>query len=444
MPGNLIQATKKAGVVGSGGAGFPTHVKLDSKVEYVIVNGAECEPLLQVDQQLMEKYPKVLLNALKEVVKEVGAATGIIALKSKYKKAIKLLKNMTACHKNIEVFELGNFYPAGDEQVLVYEITGRIVNEGGIPLNVGTVVINVETLLNVSNALKGQPVTEKYVTVAGWVKDPSTFKVPVGTEFGLLIDRAGGALGENFSIIDGGPMMGKITDDLNQPVIKTTKGIVVLPADHTLVLKKKQKIQTGIKLAKSVCCQCRLCTDMCPRYLLGHSIEPHKIMRTVANSVNDAESLTQAFLCSECGLCEAYACIMDLSPKKVNQMLKEIFKNNNIKNPHNKKPEKVYDERSFRYVPTDRLTARLGLPEFDIKSPLIEEEIKPDKVVLPLSQHFGAPAKPVVRTGDLVRKGDLLADIPEGVLGARIHASISGEVRVCEDSILIKSVGEAI
>lgn len=443
MPGNLSHAVKEAGVIGAGGAGFPTHVKLDSKVEYVIVNGAECEPIIQVDQQLMGKYPEDLLNALKAVVKEVGAVNGIIALKSKYRESIKLLKNMAVSYENIKIFELGNFYPAGDEQVLVYEVTGSIVNEGGIPLNVGAVVVNVETLLNISNALKGQPVTEKYVTVAGWVKYPSTFKVPVGTGYNFLIEEVGGPLGESFSIIDGGPMMGKITDDLNQPVIKTTKGIIVLPADHPLVLKKKQKIQTSIKLAKSVCCQCRLCTDICPRYLLGHSIEPHKIMRTVSNSVNDVESLTQAFLCSECGLCEAYACIMDLSPKKVNQMLKEIFKNNNIKNPHRKKPEKVYDERSFRYVPADRLTARLGLSEFDAKSPLIKKEIKPDKVVLPLCQHIGAPARPVVRTGDLVKKGDLLADIPDGAMGARIHASISGEVRVFEDSILIKSVGEA-
>lgn len=156
----LVRLVRDAGVVGAGGAGFPTHVKLAAdNVEYVIVNGAECEPLLRVDQQLSERFAPQLLNALDGIVSVLGARKGIFALKGKYKNAIKVLNECIGKRDTLEVFELKDFYPAGDEQVLVYEVTQRIVPEGGIPLMVGCVVINVETLLNVSNALNQIPVS---------------------------------------------------------------------------------------------------------------------------------------------------------------------------------------------------------------------------------------------------------------------------------------------
>lgn len=442
MPGNLVEAVKKAGVVGAGGAGFPTHIKLDCKVKYVIVNAAECEPLIQVDQQLVEKFPELLIKTLQQVVKEVGAQAGIIAIKSKHQRAVERLKQNLNKYSKFKVHELDNFFPAGDEQVLVYETTGKIIKEGGIPLDVGSVVINVETLLNVHNAVvNNQPVIQKYVTVTGWVKTPGTFKIPVGTQFEVLIDKTGVEIDE-YVVIEGGPMMGQVHKTSRSPVIKTTKALIVLPKDHSLVLKLTQDISKSLKLAKSLCCQCRMCTDMCPRYLLGHSIEPHKIMRTISNSIKDYESLTQAFLCSECGVCETYACVMGLSPRKVNQMLKGIFSQNNIKNPFNNQPAKVRRERSFRYIPTGRLMARLGISRIDKKAPLAEEEIEPHQVVLPLSQHFGAPAQPIVKDGDTVKAGALIAEIPKGSLGARIHASISGKVKVFKDRIQITKVGD--
>ena len=164
MEKSFIDLIKDAGIIGAGGAGFPTHVKLNAKVETVIVNGAECEPLLMVDQQLMDKKADEILYALNKVVDETNSNVGIIALKGKYKNAINSLNSKIKDYPKLQLFILENFYPAGDEQVLVYEVTKKIVPEGGIPLNVGVIVINVETLLNVYNAINGIPVTEKYLT----------------------------------------------------------------------------------------------------------------------------------------------------------------------------------------------------------------------------------------------------------------------------------------
>ena len=173
---------RSAGVIGAGGAGFPTHVKLNTDAEYVLLNGAECEPLLRVDQQLMETHPEAVLEGLLLAKETVGAAHAIIGVKVSHPEVIQTLRE-TISRKQLPVTvgELPDVYPAGDEQVLVYELTGRIVPETGLPSAVGCVVINAETAYNISAASKGTPVTEKYVTVGGDVPHPFTLCVPVGT-----------------------------------------------------------------------------------------------------------------------------------------------------------------------------------------------------------------------------------------------------------------------
>ena len=149
----LVEKVKKAGIVGAGGAGFPTYVKFTSKPEYLIVNGAECEPLIHVDNEITVHYAKELLKTLNELKNEIGAEHAVFAIKKKHTKAIETLQKEIVTFPDIELFFLQDIYPAGDEQVLVYDITKRIVPEGGIPLAVGCVVINVETLLNIHNAI---------------------------------------------------------------------------------------------------------------------------------------------------------------------------------------------------------------------------------------------------------------------------------------------------
>ncbi len=439
MEKSFIDLIKDAGIIGAGGAGFPTHIKLNAKVETVIVNGAECEPLLKVDQQLMDKKADEILYALNKVVDETNSNAGVIALKRKYKDAINSLNSKIKDYPKIQLFILENFYPAGDEQVLVYEVTKKIVPEGGIPLNVGVIVINAETLLNVYNAINGIPVTEKYVTITGEVNNPVTVKVPIGISIKEAIELAGGSAIKDFSVIDGGPMMGKLVEDINAPIKKNTKGLIVLEKNHKIVQSKMKNIKAMIRQAKMACCHCSLCTEVCPRHLLGHAIEPDKIMRIASygKTCSVDSSPTNAFLCSECGLCEQ-VCIMGLQPWKLNKFFKDELSKKGIKNTNHKAPEKADEFRSYRKFPVERLKQRLDIKKYNSDSILEEKEYSFSKVTILRSQHIGVKAEPIVKVGDKVNKGDLIGDILDGKLGAKIHASIDGIIKeITDESIII-------
>ncbi|MDF2569650.1 MAG: putative NADH:ubiquinone oxidoreductase, subunit RnfC [Sporomusa sp.] len=230
---DIVAKVKAAGVVGAGGAGFPTHVKLEAKADIYIVNGAECEPMLRTDQQLAAQYPELLIEGLIHAMEATGAKEGIIALKAKYQAAIKALEPLLPPQIRIEI--LRDIYPAGDEVITIWLTTGRRVPPGGIPLHIGVVVNNVQTLINVARAVKGEAVTTKTLTVTGAVKSPVTVTVPIGTSMAEVLALAGGVSCEPAAYIDGGPMMGKVITDLSNPVTKTTGGLIALPADHLLI-----------------------------------------------------------------------------------------------------------------------------------------------------------------------------------------------------------------
>lgn len=441
----IIAAVRDAGVVGAGGAGFPTHVKINATVDTVIANGAECEPLLRAHQQVMAVESDKVVAGLAAVMLATGARRGVIGLKRKYADAA---ANLAAAieklgDRRLELFFLPDFYPAGDEQVVVHEVTRRIVPEGGIPLNVGAVVANVETLVNVAGALAGKAVTEKYLTVAGAVAQPLTLKVPVGLSAREVIALAGGATAGDFAIVDGGPLMGKIVAP-DAVVTKTTGGFIVLPRSHPVVAHKTAALQIIANRAKAACCSCRGCTDICPRYLLGHGLEPHRIMQVIGGGLQDSAIVTSALLCSECGACEAYGCTMGLSPRRINAELKAQLAKAGVKNPQRAEIAQARWERDYRRIPTKRLVARLGLEKYDRPAPLATPRIVPAEVRLPLAQHIGAPACPVVRAGDAVKAGDLVAVIPAGAaVGANVHASIAGEVFFAAGYIGIRAKNRA-
>ena len=435
----LTDKIKEAGVVGAGGAGFPTAVKLAGKPEFVIVNGVECEPLIQVDQQIAALFASELLETLDYLVEQLGAKEGIFAIKEKYVQAREALEKAAGPWPRLKIKTLISAYPMGDEQVLVYETTGRVVPEGGIPLNVGAVVVNTESLLNIRRALEGKPVTEKYITVTGAVRNPATFKVPLGISMRSLIEAAGGALVENPALIDGGPMMGRVERNLDAPVIKTSKAVIVLPGNHSVIVSKERPIAGMLKLARTACCHCMLCSDLCPRQLLGHSLFPDKLMRLASyqSTCEKNAAATTAYLCCECRLCE-YACIMQLQPWKLNRELKGRLKNAGIQNPHHNPPEGANRFREFRRYPTEKLVRQLGLAEyFHRDAPLTEFPGGINAVTLPLRQHFGAPALAEVKAGDRVKRGDRIAAIPEDALGAHVHASIDGLVRGVDKNAVI-------
>ena len=436
---DILKAIKSAGIVGGGGAGFPTHIKYNSKADIVIVNGAECEPLLRVDQQLMALKPEEVIKGLTIAMKVTGAEKGVIALKGKYKDAIKSLNAVLSGRKDISLHIMGNYYPAGDEQTLVYEVTGRIVPEGGIPLAVGAVVSNGVTLYNVFKAFQGEPVTERPMTVTGEVKNPVTLNVPVGTSIRDVLSYAGGVKIENPVIIRGGPMMGAITKDLEEPVVKTDSGLIVLPPDHYLVKTKTRDIKVNLAHTK-MCEMCTYCTMLCPRYLLGHNIQPHLIMRIVGYGMEKASinDLCQAYLCCQCGICSMVACPVDLKPKEVYAGILKELREKNIPNPHKQKELTPRPFMKLRRISAAGLVTRLELTGYDVKAPWKDIDIHPGRVKIPLKQHTGVSCTPSVTVGDRVIKGQIIGTVPEGITGAYIHASISGYVSEISNSIIIE------
>ncbi|NLL18070.1 MAG: 4Fe-4S dicluster domain-containing protein [Clostridia bacterium] len=440
MEEKIVQLIKAAGVVGAGGAGFPTHVKVNANAGHVIVNGAECEPLLRVDQQLMSQKADLVVKGLEVVMEATGASRGTVALKGKYHDAIKNLTRAVA-GKPIDLFILGDFYPAGDEHVTVYEVTGKIIPEGEIPLKVGCVVNNVETLVNVACALEGQPVTDTYLTVTGEVPKPMTFKVPVGTAMQEALALAGQDNLEGLVIIEGGPMMGNVVRDPELPVTKTTKALIVLPEDHPLIRKRNMSLAHILKQAQVACIQCVRCTDLCPRHMLGHRLSPHKVMRGIKYLQTGEEVLNMALSCTECGACE-YACeVMMLSPRRVNAMLKQELGKNGIKLTPSDGREAVTPGREFMKIPSQRLVSNLGLVPYNVPAPLEEIDYRPGKVTIPMKQHIGAPARPVVAVGERVERGQMIGEIPAGSMGAMVHASIDGVVREISNHIVIEGDG---
>jgi len=425
----IVKVIREEGVVGAGGAGFPTYVKINSNVEFVIANGVECEPLLKVDQHLMENFPKKIIEGLKLVIKATNAKKGFIALKEKYKKAITKLNENLKNEKNIEIFTLKNFYPAGDEQILVYNVLNRIVPELGIPLNVGVVVDNVGTLYNISNAYEGKPVISRFLTITGAVKNPLTIEAAIGSSIKELIEFAGGVIIDDPIFIEGGPLMGKIIQPENSFVTKTTTGIIVLSKKDFVSNVKNENISRSIKLAKTLCIQCNTCTENCSRNSLGHNIKPHLLMRKIAFKSEIDETFSDAFLCSECGLCSYFACPMNLKPHRVIQYIKsELIKKGIKPKDINKNPtaDKFYNNKR---VPAYKLIKRIDLEKYESEAPLVNKYYEPERVVVLLKQHIGAPSIPVKNENSKVKKYELIADIPENQIGSKIHSPINGRIK---------------
>ncbi|SHI97745.1 4Fe-4S dicluster domain-containing protein [Lutispora thermophila] len=431
-----------AGVVGAGGAGFPTYKKLNAKVEYFIINGAECEPLLQTDKYIMRERSEEVLLGVKKVAEIIKAEKVVFALKKKYQYEIESLKKAQEKFGiDLDFFLMNSIYPAGDEQVLVYEVTGRTVPPGGIPLQVGTVVSNVGTMLNVYHAMEGKPVIRKLVSVMGEVNNPLLLDVPIGISIRECIEAAGGSKLDGFHIILGGPMMGMLisSEDIDSRVVtKTTGGVIVIPSDHYLVYKNKLNLQHMINQTKSACIQCSYCTDMCPRYLIGHPIRPHKIMRKIGYSEEIDESFMDSLICCECGICELYACPMGISPRLVNIYVKNKLREKKITFKDDKSGPSEIGIREHRKVPVERLLTRIHMHKYDVKEPLKIKAIKTDRVSIPLRQHIGVAANPLVKVGDNVALGQLIASVNYGDLGANIHGSIDGVVVEIHDAIVIE------
>ena len=294
----ILNRIKEGGVVGMGGAGFPTHVKLapkdPSKIEYILVNGAECEPYITSDYSRMIEEPEKVVKGLQVILTLFDSAKGYICIEDNKPDCIAKMKELVKDIDRIEVKEMMTKYPQGGERTLIYAATGREINSSMLPADVGCVVDNVETVISVYKAvILGRPVNSRVVTVTGdGIKEPKNLLVLAGTDMSELVDAAGGLKGKIAKAISGGPMMGFALYDLHVPCTKTTSAFLFLEHD---AVSEAQEIQTA-------CINCGRCVSVCPGHVL-----PARLAKLAERGDMAGFEALDGMECCECGCC-SYIC----------------------------------------------------------------------------------------------------------------------------------------
>ena len=435
----LKDLMRKYGIVGAGGAGFPSYAKLADGANLLLINGSECEPLLYTDYVLLKNEMDMVLAGVNQVLSHTSISEACIAIKAHNAEKLGWVDGQRLTEK-VFVRALPDVYPIGDEISLIYEATGRLVKPGKLPITQGIIVYNVETMYNLGRAVRfSEPVTQKWLTIGGDIKNPTVIKVPIGAKISHIFDRLNIVVKEGYTVIDGGPSMGKVINPGTYAVNKTTKGILILPNSSQAIASKMVNEKMAIARAETACCQCTRCTDMCPRHLLGYPLEPHKMVRTAMGA---AEAIPQmvisATLCCGCGICESLACNQGISPRAVIDNYKKLLSKNRLRfdidGNYSAKPE-----RDYRMVPYKKWMSMLGVGKFDKTAEFSGEINDFTRVELSLSRHIGIPSIPAVKDGDMVNEGDLIANAADG-LSLPQHASVSGRVTLGNDKIIIDKV----
>ena len=294
----ILNRIKEGGVVGMGGAGFPTHVKLapkdPSKIEYILVNGAECEPYITSDYRRMIEEPEKVVKGHQVILTLFDSAKGYICIEDNKPDCIAKMKELVKDIDRIEVKEMMTKYPQGGERTLIYAATGREINSTMLPADVGCVVDNVETVISVYKAvILGRPVNSRVVTVTGdGIKEPKNLLVLAGTDMSELVDTAGGLKAKIAKAISGGPMMGFALYDLHVPCTKTTSAFLFLEHD---AVSEAQEIQTA-------CINCGRCVSVCPGHVL-----PARLAKLAERGDMAGFEALDGMECCECGCC-SYIC----------------------------------------------------------------------------------------------------------------------------------------
>ena len=432
----LKRLMKDAGIVGAGGAGFPSYAKLAEGADTLLINGAECEPLLYTDYFLLKRELTLVLSGINTVLDNTAIPRAVLAIKAHTAKRLSF-SDGEALDDRVKVKVLPDVYPIGDEVSLIYEALGRLVNPASLPITVGVIVYNVETMYNLGRAVRfGEPVSNKWLTVGGDIDTPVVVRVPIGTSVEELFEKLGIEVPETHAVIDGGPSMGRIINPRKSVVTKTTKGLLILPRAIPAISSKELDPERAVMRAETACCQCTRCTDMCPRALLGYPLEPHKMVRT---AMGVAEVMPQmvisATLCCGCGICESLACSQGISPKAVINSYKAVLQKNGMRF-FTKQASEVTREREYRMIPSERWMSALGVTSFDRIPTLMGEIGAISRVEVPISKHIGAPSIPTVSDGDMVKRGDIIAEAADG-LSVPQHASLDGRVTVDKRKIII-------
>ena len=292
----IVNKVKEAGVVGMGGAGFPTHVKLSpkepEKIEYVIANCAECEPYLTADYRRMLENPEELIGGMKIILQLFDHAKGVLGIEDNKPDCIEKLTELVKDEPRIEVCPLQTKYPQGGERQLIYAVTGRAINSKMLPADAGCVVNNCDTIHAIYEAVHfGRPVMKKVMTITGnAIKEPQNLRVRTGTNFRELIEEAGGFTSEPEKIIAGGPMMGIPLISLDVPVVKTSSAILCMTKDEVAACEE------------TACINCGRCVSVCPGRII-----PAKLADYAKRHDKKAFEKANGMECCECGCC-SYSC----------------------------------------------------------------------------------------------------------------------------------------
>ncbi len=428
---NLKEIMKEAGIVGAGGAGFPSYAKLADGADTLVINGAECEPLLYTDYVLLHKEMPTVLNGITKVLEYANIPRALLCVKEHTAKRLHLVDGTRLADK-ITLKTLPDVYPMGDEISMIYQATGRVVKGGNLPITAGVIVYNVETMYNVARAAQyNEPLIWKWLTIGGNVAQPIVVKVPIGTPVWELFERNHIVVPEGHTVLDGGPSMGKVIDVESAVITKTTKGLLVLPDSCEAIASKFINGSMSIARAETACCQCTRCTDMCPRHLLGYALEPHKMVRTAKGAATISPAMVlSATLCCGCGICESLACCQGISPKAAINEYKALLAKNKLRYV-SKEESVVAPEREYRMVPSERWQNILGIAKFDKLAKYVGEQSGFSRAEIYFRQHIGAPSVAIVKEGDRVEKGDKIAESAEG-LSLPQYATISGRVMLVE------------
>lgn len=435
---DLKSIMQNAGIVGAGGAGFPSYAKLADGADTLVINCAECEPLMYTDYMLMREEMSKIVEGAQIVMESSSITQTYISIKAHRAEMLGLSEGQTL-GQNVTVKLLPNVYPMGDEINLIYESTGRLVKPGNLPITAGVIVLNGETVYNIRQAVReNMPLTEKWMTIGGDIPERYTVRVPIGMKISEIFDKLGIKVRPDQVMIDGGPSMGRIAPYENAVVTKTTKAVLILPKSAPCVAHKQRSMDDMLRQAASCCCGCSRCTELCPRHLLGYPLEPHKMIRAALTNavVDNPELIKTASLCCSCGVCAEAACCNDISPKDVILSLKGILAKNKMRFVAGSEEYAPEKDRNYHMIPSERWEDILGVRRFDHVTKYIPEQMKASRVEIKMSQHIGAPSVPAVNVGDTVSAGQLIANAGAG-LSVPQYASISGKVTFADPSKII-------
>ena len=436
---DLKQLLKDNGVVGAGGAGFPSYCKLAEGADTLLINAVECEPLLYTSYTLLQERMRDIVIGMRAVMEYAKIPRGLIGVKD-YRAAKLGYSDGQELAPGVFIKYIPNVYPMGDEINLIYTATGRVVPPGQLPITRGVIVFNTETIYNIGLVVQfNQPVTKTYLTISGDTDKAYCVKVPVGMKISEVLKIMNVKVPDTHVVIDGGPSMGTVVNLATDVVKKPCSGLLILPKTIPAVANKLRTKEDNFRRASSVCCQCNRCTDLCPRHLLGYPLEPHKMVRsTLSAAMADPELIKTATMCCGCDICSTLACCQEISPMQIIKEYKGILAKNRMK--YVADPNEQFTpspDRQARMVSAGKWKEVLGVAQYDKFPPIyVEEKLKATEVFVPMSQHIGAPAIPVVAVGDIVEENQMIAKAAEG-LSVPHFAPISGRVTYVDAKTIV-------